>query len=444
MLLYRHLLHSVLLPSYDRIRSRRYVEYSRFLESSQWRDPEWLREFQWTELCKLLRHAFESVPYYRQKYRAAGASFSDIRTWDDFKRLPPLTREEIREHRDALCSTTFKGKLLPHATGGSTGVPTRFYRTYESYDWRTAAKDRVYSWAGLRVGDRSVYLWGAPVGSVPKHKIWKTRIHEAVHCQRVFNTFSQTGELWSRIHATICRYRPDAIVGYVSSLCQFAEFLRRTRHGIPPVRGVLAAAEPLCQDARRRIEETFSAPVYNTYGSREFMSLAGECERRDGLHINAENVIVEAASGSDAPSNILVTDLHNLGMPFIRYQIGDLGSLKEGRCACGRGLPRLRKIEGRVLDTLRTADGRIVPGEFFPHLLKEIPEFAQYRVEQKNLDWIVISAVMTRELSRLSRELLDREIAKVFGSATRCDIRPVKEIPALASGKQRITVGMAG
>jgi len=152
---------------------------------------------------------------------------------------------------------------------------------------------------------------------------------------------------------------------------------------------------------------------------------------------------VEAGRDRDTPSHIIVTDLHNYGMPFIRYEIGDLGSLKDGRCACGRGLPRLLGIEGRVLDTLRTADGRIVPGEFFPHLLKEIPEFARYRVEQKNLDRIVITAVMSRELSGRSRELLDREIGKVFGSATRCDIQRVREIPALPSGKRRITVGMA-
>jgi phenylacetate-CoA ligase len=418
------------------------VERCRFLEASQWWEPEQLLAFQWAELRKLLRHAFDSVPYYQLKYRAAGASFSDIRTWEDFKRLPVLTRDEIRQHRDQLCSTSYKGRLLPHATGGSSGVPTRFYRTYESYDWRTAAKDRVYSWSGLHLGDKSVYLWGAPVGALPKHEIWKTRLHEAVQRQKIFNTFSQTEDLWSHIHAEICRSLPTAIVGYVSSLQQFAEFLRRTRRSLPRVIGVIAAAEPLFEDVRWSIEQAFEAPVYNTYGSREFMSLAGECWYRDGLHINSENVVLEAACDTDEPSNIIVTDLHNYGMPFIRYETGDLGNLKDGRCECGRGLPRLRSIEGRVLDMLRTADGRIVPGEFFPHLLKEIPEFEQYRVEQKDLNRIVISAVLTRELSSISRELLDREIGRVFGAATRCDIEPVKEIPALPSGKRRITVGL--
>jgi len=442
MLLYRRLLRSVLLPGYDRFRSRRYVERSRFLEASQWWEPGQLLEFQWAALRKLLRHAFQSVPYYQWKYRAAGACFSDIRNWDDFKRLPLLTRDEIRRHREQLCSTSYKGRLLPHATGGSSGVPTRFYRTRESYDWRTAARDRVYSWSGLHVGDKSVYLWGAPVGAFPKYKIWKTRLHEALLRQWTFNTFSQTDELWSRIHADICRIRPASIVGYVSSLKEFANFLGRSRRSIPRVIGVIAAAEPLIEDARLDIEQAFEAPVYNTYGSREFMSLAGECEYCDGLHINSENVVLEAGRQIDEPSKIIVTDLHNYGMPFIRYETGDLGNLKDGPCACGRGLPRLSRIEGRVLDALRGADGRIVPGEFFPHLLKEIPEVARYRVEQKDLDRIVISAVMTRELSRSSRELLDSEIRKAFGAAARYDIEPVEEIPVLASGKRQITVAM--
>ena len=137
-----------------------------------------------------------------------------------------------------------------------------------------------------------------------------------------------------------------------------------------------------------------------------------------------------------------IRDRHNYGMPFIRYASGDSGRLSNARCGCGRELPRLDAIEGRVLDLLRTADGRTVPGEFFPHLLKEIPEFAQYRVEQRSLDRIVISAVLTRPLSERSESLLRHEIGKVFGTATTWEVQPVDEIPNLRSGKRRVTVGM--
>ena len=440
---YTRLLESVLLPAYDRARGRRYVERRVFLERSQWWSAERVREFQWTELKKLLRHVFASVPYLRRKYRAAGIAFEDLRGWDDFRRLPPLTRAEVNAHGPDLCSTGYQGRLLPHATGGSTGAPTRFFRTYESYDWRTAAKDRAYSWAGWRLGEPAIYLWGAPVGLVSRRQAWKMRAYEAIQRQRIVNTFSQSDELWNTVYSRALKFRPVLLVGYVTSLEEFAAYLQRTNRAIPGLTCAIAAAEPLYDDTRRRIEQGLGVPVFNTYGSREFMSIAANCECRDGLHIHAENLVVETQDpGGNGPSEILVTDLHNYGMPFVRYESGDLGTLADTSCRCGRGLPRLTAIEGRVLDALRTADGRTVPGEFFPHLLKEIPELAQYRVEQKSIDRIVISVVLTGPLSDRSDTLLRREIGRVFGSGTACELQPVTHIPRLCSGKRRVTVGM--
>jgi phenylacetate-CoA ligase len=443
MTMYSRVLESVLLPAYDQARGREYVRRSKLLRDSQWWSPERVRQFQWNELKRLMGHVFNSVPYLQQKYRSLGIELGDLKTWEDFRRLPPLTREEVNEHRTELCSTTYTGKLLPHATGGSSGTPTRFFRTYESYDWRTAAKDRAYAWSGWRLGERSAYLWGAPVGAHSRRELWKTRVFERVHRQLIFNTFSQTDALWRDIYARILKFGPVLVVGYVSSLEHFAAFLKKEQLTVPKLRCVIAAAEPLFPATRAAIEAAFHAPVYNTYGSREFMSIAGECEYRQGLHINAENLVVETRDPhSKEPSEILVTDLHNYGMPFVRYATGDAGTVSEVSCACGRGLPLLESIEGRLLDSIRTVDGRTVPGEFFPHLLKEVPEFAEYRVEQRTLDHVVISAVLTEALSERSERLLSYEIEKVFGSATRWEVQPVSEIPNLRSGKRRVTVGL--
>jgi len=442
MSFYPRLLESVLLPMYDNVRGRSYVKRRVLLRESQWWSPAELRRFQWAELHRLLVHVFQSVPYLQRKYASAGIRLEDIRDWDDFARLPPLTREEVNAHRPELCSTAYQGKLLPHATGGSTGKPTRFFRTYESYDWRTAAKDRVYSWSGWRLGERSVYLWGAPVGAHSSLEIWKTRAYERVQRQLIFNTFSQTDTLWREIYQQTVAFRPVLVVGYVSSLERFANFLQRERLTPPRIRAVIAAAEPLVAATREAIQQALQAPVFNTYGSREFMSIAGECEHHTGLHVNAENLAVEASENGDEPSEILVTDLHNYGMPFVRYATGDLGTMSSASCPCSRGLPMLHSIEGRVLDAIRTVDGRTVPGEFFPHLLKEVPEFVQYRVEQRALDHVVISAVLQRPLSERSTSLLRHEIGKVFGPATRWEIQPVADIPGLGSGKRRVTVGL--
>lgn len=443
MTTYPKLLESLLLPAYDRARGRRYVERRQFLERSQWWPTERVREFQWVELRKLLAHVFASVPYLKQKYRDAGIAFEDLRTWADFHQLPPLTRAEVNAHGPELCSTSYNGKLLSHATGGSTGVPARFFRTYESYDWRTAAKDRAYSWSGWRLGEPAAYLWGAPIGLVSARQALKTRAYEAVHRQLVVNTFCQNDDLWDNVYSRLLKFRPVLVVGYVSSLDAFARYLQRTKRRVPGIRCAIAAAEPLFDDARRRIEDALGAPLSNSYGSREFMSIAAECEHRTGLHVHAENLVVETADRDGAqPSEILVTDLHNYGMPFVRYETGDVGRMSDTSCRCGRGLPRLEAIEGRLLDALRTRDGRTVPGEFFPHLLKDIPEVAEYRVQQTAVDRLVISAVLAQPLTERSDQLVRSEVKKIFGPATICEIQPVAQIPALRSGKRRVTVGL--
>jgi len=442
MSVYSSVYRRVLLPFHNKIRHRQYTKFASFLGRSQWWPRDQLLEFQWKELLCLLKWAYQSVPYYQEKYRTAGIRFDDIRTREDFAKLPVLTRSEINDNRERMCSIAYRGKLLPHATGGSSGSPTRFYRTIESYDWRTAAKDRVYSWCGWTPGERSLYLWGAPVGEVPLSKRIKVKAFESFHRQLVINTFSQTEQLWTDIYHHILRYRPSLIVGYVSSLAQFATFLKDRRLEIPCLKGVIGAAEPIYSAIRDHIQEGFHSPVFNTYGSREFMSIAGECSHHTGLHINSENIYLETMSNDEDASELLVTDLHNYGMPFIRYAIGDLASLDYSSCACGRGLPKIRTLEGRVLDSLQMPDGRRIPGEFFPHLLKDIPEVRRYQVKQETLNVVVISAVLSRPLSPGSQALLKSEVLKVLGPSVRCEIKEVPEITLLASGKHRVTVGL--
>ena len=444
MSVYSHLLRSILLPCHNLARGRQYVHRLSFLEASQWWSRERLLEFQWQELRRLLAHCFRSVPYYQKKYSDAGARLDDIRTMEDFARLPVLTRAEVNEHRNELCSTAYRGRLLPHATGGSSGVPTRFFRTLESYDWRTAAMDRVYGWSGYRLGERAAYLWGAPVGKVARVQRLKTGAHDFLLRHLVFNTFSQSAAGWHEIYRRILAFRPKLIVGYVSSLEEFARFLEADGCAVPGVKAVIAAAEPLDEPTRLEISRAIGSPVFNTYGSREFMSIAGECAAHNGLHINSENILVETAlPREDGPSEILVSDLHNYGMPFLRYSIGDAGSLDLAPCSCGRGLPKLCTIDGRLLDLLRTADGKLVPGEFFPHLLKDVPEIMEYQVVQKEIDRIQVSVVLSNPLSPQSRAFLEKEFKKTVGDRTTVEVLNVDRIAKLPSGKRRAVVGLS-
>jgi phenylacetate-CoA ligase len=438
---YSRVLEGVLLPAYNAVLGRQYSRLRSFLEESQWWPAQRIAEFQWKELQALVRHALTSVPYYQRKHAGVGAE--DIRTREDYARLAPLTREEINEHRAELCSTAYRGKLFPHATGGSSGTPTRFFITRESFDWRTACTQRCYAWPGCLLGERTLYLWGAPIGKQPLRAEWKMKAFRAIRREFMVNTFHQNAELWERVLKYGRKVRAPFVAGYVSSLEGFCRYLLETKQRLEGVRAVIAAAEPVFEWHRELVREALGAPLFNTYGSREFMSIGGECERHEGLHLHAENLLVETERPpEEGPSKVLITDLHNYGMPFLRYEIGDLGVLETAPCACGRGLPRLRSIEGRVLDALRGSDGRVVPGEFFPHLMKDIVEVREFQAEQKAVDHIVLRMVQSAELSAKSRAILESEIRKAFGDSARIELERVDAIPLRASGKRRVTIGL--
>jgi phenylacetate-CoA ligase len=439
--LYTRFLQHVLLPVGSFARGRSYHRLSKFLEQSQWWPPERLREFQWKELQKLLTIAFESVPFYQRKYAAAGARLEDIRSWEDFQHLPVLTREEVNQHREELFPSSLTAEKLPHATGGSTGVPVRFYRTWESYDWRLAATHRAYSWSGHRPGERTLYLWAAPLPSRSRWADLKTRLQALLERRLTVPTWLQNETLWQQAYQNARSFRPRYLVGYVSSLLGFARYLENRRLPIPSLRAVITAAEPLPPTVRRYLGDVFGAPVFETYGSREFMSIGAECERHEGLHLNVENLVVEAAVAPDQPSDILITDLHNLGTVFIRYVIGDAGKLAAHSCSCGRGLPLLESVDGRTADRIKLSGGRTVSGLFFVHLLKELPEILQYQVRQESPDRVLVLLVLSRELSAPSRSLLDSELRRVLGN-TEIVIRRVSEIPVGPTGKHQPVIGL--
>lgn len=425
------------------IRGRPYPKIRRFVESSQWWSPDQILAFQWQEVKKLLAYAFGNVPYYQKKYHEYGIELGDIRTRDDFARLPPLTRDEINNHLEEMSPNPRRAARSLHSTGGSSGVPLRFYWDITSYDWRCAVSDRAYSYSGWRLGERTLYLWGAPVGELAARKKAELRLHRAYRRQLMINTFIQSEQLWDSAFAQARQFRPKFLVGYVGSIEAFCRFLLDRNLSLAGVRGVLGAAEGVNERTRQLAQEALHAPVFDAYGSREFMSVAAECEEHNGLHINAENVLLETElPPQDGPSEILITDLHNCATPLIRYRIGDLGALSPAACPCGRGLPQLAAIEGRVVDALRAKDGRLISGLVFPHIVKEVAEIKEFQARQQSFDCIELAVVLKESLSPASEDLLQREFKKIFGEI-RVKITPVDQIPRLPSGKHRPTVGLS-
>ncbi|HEY7617989.1 MAG TPA: hypothetical protein VH744_14375, partial [Terriglobales bacterium] len=233
------------------------------------------------------------------------------------------------------------------------------------------------------------------------------------------------------------------VVGFVSSLRALSQYLCSRNLRCSGVSSVLTAAEPLFDEDRILIRESLNANIYNTYGSREFMSVAAECEFHSGLHVNAENLIVESVQVEpEETPEIIITDLHNHGMPFIRYRIGDSGCIDNTPCRCGRNLPRLYSIQGRVLDLLTLPNGDKVGGGAFCHLFKDIAEIKEFQVEQTSVNHIEVRVVLRQELSQGSRDSIDTAFRILFGDTSVVRLKEVSEIPRTQSGKRRVTIGL--
>lgn len=447
MSLYTAAFRHLLLPAYEGLRGRHTLRHLREYEASQWLDPGQLADLQWRKLVALVGHCWTHVPFYRERWQAIGFQPGDLKSMADWARLPLLDKEAIRSHFEALKAAPGRDGLLYKATGGSTGVPLRFGYTRESNDRRTAVMWRGYGWAGAEPGQRVAMVWGGAVGSPPPLARAKDALYHRVFNRKVLDSFRMREDNLADYARALRAWRPRAVVGYTGPLVRLAQWMVDNGQSLRGPRAVLGAAEALHDFQRPVLESAFpDARAFNTYGCREFMLVASECEAHDGLHVNADHLLVELVdpaplAGGGESGQVAITDLHNWGMPLLRYVNGDLAVAgPAGRCACGRGLPRLAAIQGRRLDAIRTPDGRLLPGEFFPHLLKDVPGIARFQVVQERLDALLLSIVPGPGFDAAGQARVRAEVGRALGDAVQLDLRLVDDIPLTPTGKFRVTI----
>ena len=296
----------------------------------------------------------------------------------------------------------------------------RFYFDRNSYERRVAAAMRGDGWAGWRLCAGEFYIWGVPLLPESGFIRRKKQIHHASLRRTVVNSFDLSAE---RIQAMVREYnrqRPRVVVGYANAIYEFARYAHAAGLEVHPPVGVISSAEKLYEYQRTMIEKLFRAPVFDRYGCREVMMIAAECEQHSGLHITADNVYVELTRNGQLcepgeAGELLLTDLHNYGMPLIRYKVGDVGSWKGHDCRCRRGLPLLNVVEGRTLDLISTPSGRVISGEFFPHLLKDFSWIRRYQIVQEQRDQLIVRIAADEPLSNDDCSLLKATVAETLG-----------------------------
>jgi phenylacetate-coenzyme A ligase PaaK-like adenylate-forming protein len=446
--LYAALFSSLLFPAWEtHVRERPTLTRLDYLDRTQWRSFDELSAIQTGALRRLARHAFDHVPFYRRRFEAAGFSPEAIRSADDLLALPVLTREEARRSALERKSVVPPFPSIQKTTGGTTGEPLVFGYEPDSEFWRNAVKFRAYAWAGYRPGQTALHYWGFPTTNpLPPLARAKIRVGRLLRREVFVNCTLRGPEQLLEVVRLVRRVRPTHLVCYTQAGADLARFvLERGLRDWDPIR-VICGAERLFEHDRAAIEAAFG-PATETYGCREVMLIASECGARDGLHEAMENVLVEILVTEGGVrrrarpgelGEVVLTDLHNFSMPFIRYANGDLAVAgREERCACGRGLRRLASVEGRSAETLRDASGAKVSGMVFNLIFSPLASrVRQFQAVQHADGSITLKVIPSSTLDDGIRRHIETNCQK-FLRGVKVTLTPVGEIPASPSGKRQ-------
>lgn len=439
-LLVRH----ILFPLHERIKGKTTLNCLNELEKTQWLDPQELDRIRLERLQNFLKHAYSSVPYYRNLFDAHEFCPESLRSISDIKMIPYLTKEIIRENPETLRSQNYRGRMQKASTGGSTGVPVTVYWDANRLSWDTAAQLRSHRWFGIDVGEREAVLWGSPIEITKQHRVREFR--DRLINTRLLSAFNISEKSLQSYLEILKRWRPAKIYCYVSVVYLFAKFLETIGQRAPleGLKGIFVTAEPLHDFQREAIEKSFGCPVSVEYGSRDVGAIAHQC-LKGGLHINAEQVIVELLhEDGDADEGeqgeIVVTNMSALGMPLVRYRTGDIGTVYHGACSCGRSLPMLGKVEGRSTDFLMRADGSLAHALSVIYVLRELKKVRQFRVTQESVDHLSIDVALYESLTEEECSGIRLQMRKIIGDRVQVEIRHKEEIEPLPSGKHRYVI----
>jgi phenylacetate-CoA ligase len=397
----------------------------------------------------VLGHAAAHVPFYRSALRGLEAEI-ETDPAAALRRLSPVTKETIRTRFADLCSDDLsKRRSYEQTSGGSTGEPVRFIQDMHFRDRDNAIQMLMSTWTGWKPGEREVMVVGSEREILENNLAFQARVSNRLMRRRYFNAFKLTSETMVACLEDLDRDPPKLIRGYSQSIDDLAAFAQREGISVAPQHAILSSAGMLYPSMRERMEAVFGCKVFNQYGSREVSGIACECEHQRGLHMFPWMNFVEIVDEDGNPvepgveGRVLVTALCNYAMPLIRFDIGDRAVLvpdDEPPCPCGRGGQRIGKVLGRTVDTFEAADGTLVSGSYFVHLLFFRDAITRFQIVQRAPARVTYRLVTTARLPEEDLTEIARDTQAVMGKGCKVEFEYVEEIAPSPSGKHRYTM----
>lgn len=401
-----------------------------------------IEEYQDEKLRCLVKHAYENVPFYRERMNNLKLLPKAIKGKKDLYKLPILSRDDIKNNFMTLKAVNFsKKKLITGHTSGTTGSPLEFYWDdtveiiHHVADWRQKI------WAGLKFGDRYASLQGRVIVPIERKKppFWKINY---INNQLFLSSFHLSKENIPRYIDRLMSFKPVAIEGYPSSMYILAKYLL-SNGTVIPLKTALTSSETLFPKQKKTIETAFQCKVYDFYGMAERVIYASECEHHEGHHLNLDYGITEILDSNNEPvtvgkiGRIVATGLWNYGMPLIRYRTSDATALKNNRCSCGRVFPLMKDVTSKDEDIVTTLDGRLIPSSVLTHPFKTMHNIEESQIIQEDVRNIIIKIVKKNTYSDEDSIQLIKALKERLGQEVIIKLDFVGSIPRTKNGKFR-------
>lgn len=416
-----------------------------FKDRESWTAAQ-LHDYQTIQLRQLLLHAFETSPFYKNRFQKAGISVSELQSFElqDLVKIPLLEKQTLRTLGSTeLLSRNREPKGHFFSSSGSTGTPTRILFSHPMHQrWTAAVEARVRHWAGLS-------------GNVPRGTIGGRRVSPAgderppfyrynmVERQVYFSAYHISATNAADYLRGMTRHGIDYMTGYAMSNYFLARFIEQAGLEAPPLKAVLTSSEKLTPAMRATFQQVYGCRTYDAWSGVEACGLVSECEH-GRLHISPDVGMLEfldpqtgapAAPGSMA--EVVCTGLLNYDQPLIRYRIGDLMRLSAENCPCGRQMPVVTELEGRMEDLVTGPDGRQMVR--FHSIFSGLPQVVEGQIVQEGFDEFQVLVVNEQPLDAASIQLIEKRMKSQLGQI-RVQVSRVDAIPRGANGKFKAVV----
>ena len=418
-----------------------------YLARERWSAEQWSV---WREerLAFVLRRAASDVPYYRDQWarrRAAGnrTSVEYLENW------PVLDKEALRASPRAFLADGCDPKAMFYEhTSGTTGKPLHIWLSRETVRaWFALFEARARRWYGVNRHDRWAILGGQLIAPVERERppfwVWNMGLN-----QLYLSAYHLAPEHIAAYVEAMKKYEVGYLLGYPSGLYRLAREILDQKLDAPRLQVAIGNAEPLLDHQREAISAAFGCPARETYGMAEIAAAASDCEAGrlhvwpEAGHIEIFDDTTDETIPMGQPGRLVATGLLNADMPLVRYETGDRATLAAGACACGRSLPLLKAIEGRVDDVVITRDGRHI-GRLDPVFKADLP-IIEAQIIQENWDTLRVLYVPTEAYTEEDGSSLIQRIHDRTGDDMRVILQAVEAVPRTANGKFRAVISLVG